>query len=154
MTPQPGILGAVKYDTRLFQVGNNTGIPVPADVLESLGGGKRPPVVVRVNGYEYRSTIAPMGGRFLISFSADRRKETGLTGGDPISVELTIDTAPRTVEVPADLVTALAAAGATAAFDALAPSVRKAHVVSVTSAKSDATRERRTQAVVSKVTSV
>lgn len=146
--------GAVEYDTTLFQVGNNTGVPVPADVLESLGGGKRPAVVVRVNGYEYRSTVAPMGGQFLISFSADKRKETGLAGGDPISVELTIDSAPRTVEVPADLATALAAAGATASFDALAPSLRKAHVVSVSGAKTDATRERRVQAVVTKVTGV
>ncbi len=142
----------MEYHTTLFQTGNNTGVPVPADVLESLGGGRRPAVVVRVNGYEYRSTVAPMGGQFLISFSSDRRRETGLVGGDPISVELTLDTAPRVVDVPQDLAAALGSAGARAAFDALSPSLRKAHVASVRDAKTDATRERRVHAVVTKVT--
>ena len=81
---------------------------------------------VSVNGYEYRSTIATMGGRFMIAFSSDKRAATGLAGGDPITVELTLDTAPRTVEVPADLAAALDAAGVRAAFDALAPSAKKA----------------------------
>ncbi|MDQ2783368.1 MAG: YdeI/OmpD-associated family protein [Actinomycetota bacterium] len=75
-----------------------------------------------------------------------------LAGGDAISVELAIDSAPRAVEAPADLATALATAGATATFDALTPSLQKAHVVSVTGAKTDATGERRLQAVVTKVT--
>ena len=91
----------------MFQNGNNTGIEVPADVVEALGAGKRPPVVVTVNGYQYRSTIAPMGGRFLVPFSAERRNESGIAGGDAINVELVVDTAPRVVEVPADLKAAL-----------------------------------------------
>ena len=91
----------------MFQMGNNTGIELPADVIAALGAGKRPPVVVNVNGYEYRSTVAPMGGKFLLPFSAERRKESGIGGGDAIDVELTLDTAPRVVEVPDDLRAAL-----------------------------------------------
>ena len=64
--------------------GNNTGIEVPPEVIEALGAGKQPPVVVTVNGYEYRSTVAVMGGRYLISFSSDKRAATGIGGGDPI----------------------------------------------------------------------
>ncbi|MEU6626790.1 YdeI/OmpD-associated family protein [Streptomyces parvus] len=143
----------MKFSTTMFQTGNNTGIEVPEDVVEALGAGKRPPVNVTVNGYAYRSTIAPMGGQYLIPFSADKRKATGIGGGDAIEVELTLDTAPRTVEPPEDLAVALAAApGAPEAFAALAPSRRKAHVASVEGAKTDATRERRIAKVVAELT--
>ncbi|MGW9186666.1 YdeI/OmpD-associated family protein [Streptomyces rubiginosohelvolus] len=134
----------MKFSTTMFQSGNNTGIEVPEDVVEALGAGRRPPVNVTVNGYAYRSTIAPMGGQYLIPFSSDKRKATGIGGGDAIEVELTLDTAPRTVEPPEDLAAALAAApGAAEAFAALSPSRQKAHVTSVESAKARDTRERR-----------
>jgi hypothetical protein len=118
----------MKFSTTMFQDGNNTGIEVPADVVDALGAGKRPPVVVNVNGYEYRSTIAPMGGRFLVPFSAERRNESGIAGGDAIEVELAVDTAPRVVEVPDDLKAALAGApAALAAWAKLSYSHQKAH---------------------------
>ena len=135
----------------MAQIGNNTGIPVPEEVVTALGGGKRPAVTVVVNGYSYRSTVAPMGGQNLISFSSDKRKATGIGGGDPIVVDLELDTAPRVVDVPADLGTALDDAGVRAAFDALAPSHRKAHVTAVEGAKTPATRERRVAAAVEKL---
>jgi len=103
----PGMPVGMKFSTTMFQMGNNTGIEVPADVIAGLGAGKRPAVVVTVNGYEYRSTVAPMGGRYLLPFSAERRKESGIQGGDAIEVELTLDSAPRTVDVPDDLRSAL-----------------------------------------------
>jgi hypothetical protein len=137
----------------MFQDGNNTGIEVPAEVIEALGAGKRPPVVVSVNGYGYRSTIAPMGGKFLIPFSAQRRAESGIGGGDAVEVTLTLDTAPRTVEVPADLAAALAESDLTAAWDKLSPSRRKAHVTSVEGAKAAETRARRIAAVVTALAS-
>lgn len=140
------------FSTTLLLDGNNTGIEVPPEVIEALGAGKKPPVVVTVNGYTYRSTVAVMGGRSLISFSSDKRAATGLAGGDAIDVTLEHDTAPRTVEVPADLATALEGApGARAAFDALSPSARKAHVVAVEGAKAAETRARRVAAVVTKL---
>ncbi|MFW6692755.1 YdeI/OmpD-associated family protein [Streptomyces sp. MAR4 CNX-425] len=143
----------MKFTTEMLQTGNNTGIPVPEEVVEGLGGGRRAAVTVVVNGYTYRSTLASMGGRVLIPFSADRREETGIGGGDPIEVELTLDTAPRTVEPPADLAAALAAApGAAEAFRALSPSRQKAYVTSVEGAKAQATRERRIAKAVTELT--
>lgn len=137
----------------MLQQGNNTGIPVPEDVVERLGGGKRPAVNVTVNGYSYRSTIAPMGGRFLIPFSSDKRAATGIVGGDRLDVVLTLDPEPRTVEPPADFAAALdAAPGARAAFDALSPSRQKAHVVSIEGAKAAETRERRIAAAIASLT--
>jgi hypothetical protein len=138
----------MKFHTTMMQSGNNTGIPVPLEALEVLGGGKRPAVNVTVNGYSYRGTVAPMGGQFLISFSSDKRSESGIAGGDEIDIELTLDTAPRSVEPPADLAAALQQAHVRAGYDELAPSRQKAHVASVESAKAAETRARRISAVV------
>lgn len=135
----------------MSQMGNNTGIEVPPEVLEALGGGKRPAVTVSVNGFEYASTVGVMGGRSLIPFSSDKRAASGIKGGDPITVDVELDTAPRSVEVPEDLAAALAAGGVRERFDALAPSHRKAHVTSVESAKAPETRARRVDAVVAKL---
>ena len=142
----------MRFDTTLFLVGNNTGIDVPPAVLEELGGGKRPLVNVTVNdSYSYRSAVAPMAGRYLIAFSSDKRAATGLRGGEAITVDLTLDTEPRTVDVPDDLAAALAVAGLRDAFDKLAPSHQKAHVTSVEGAKAAETRARRVAAVVEKL---
>lgn len=135
----------------MFQQGNNTGIEVPPEVVDALGGGKRAAVAVSVNGFAYRSTMAVMGGKHLIPFSADKRAASGIGGGDAITVDLELDTAPRTVEVPDDLASALAAAGARDAFEALAPSARKAHVTNVEGAKAAETRQRRIASVVTKL---
>ena len=143
----------MRFETRMTQTGNNTGIEVPFEVIEALGGGRKPPVVVTVNGYEYRNTVAVMGGKYMISFSSDKRAATGIGGGDPIVVDLELDTAPRTVEVPDDLAAALdAAPGARSAFDALSPSMRKAHVTAVEGAKAAETRQRRIDGIVAKLT--
>jgi hypothetical protein len=133
------------------QIGNNTGIEVPPEVIEALGGGKRPAVKVSGNGFEYESTAAVMGGKTLIPFSSDKRAASGIKGGDAITVDVELDTAPRIVAVPDDLASALAAAGLREHLDALAPSHRKAHVTSVESAKAPETRARRIEAVVTKL---
>jgi hypothetical protein len=141
-----------RFSTTIFQTGNNTGIEVPADVVDALGGGKRAPVVVTVNGYEYRSTIASMGGRFLLPLSAAHRSESGIGGGDAVDVELILDAAPRVVEVPEDLRAALdRSAVAAAAWRKLAYSQQKAHVTAVLCAKTEETRTRRIVAVVAKL---
>jgi len=141
----------MRWETTLLKMGNNTGIEVPPEVIDELGGGKRPAVDVVVNGFAYKSTVGVMGGKSLIPFSSDKRAATGLVGGEPITVEVTLDTAPRTVELPADLAEALDAAGARGAFDALSPSARKAHVTNVEGAKADETRRRRIASIVEKL---
>jgi uncharacterized protein YdeI (YjbR/CyaY-like superfamily) len=94
-----------------------------------------------------------MAGRYLIPFSSDKRAATGIQGGDHIVVDLEVDTAPRTVEVPDDLAAAIdATPGARDAWDRLAPSHRKAHVTAVEGAKTDETRQRRIAAAVAKLT--
>lgn len=137
--------------TLLLVDGRNTGIEVPPDVVEGFGAGKRVPVTVTVGTFSYPSTIATMGGKFLIPFSADKRAATGLRGGEEIEVTLVVDRSARTVEVPEDLAAALDSAGVRAEFDALAYSHRKEHVRSVVEAKKPETRARRVAAVVAKL---
>lgn len=140
------------FSTTMFQDGNNTGIEVPAGVVEALGAGKRPPVVVTVNGYTYRSTIAPMGGKYLLPFSAARRTESGISGGDDIDVEVVLDTAPRVVDVPEDLRAALDdSPKAAAAWAKLSYSHQKEHVTAIQAAKAAETRARRIAAAITKM---
>jgi hypothetical protein len=132
------------FETTVAAAGNNTGIVVPEDVIAALGAGKRPPVLVDVNGYEYRSTVAVMGGKHMIGISAAIRKDTGLQGGDPIRVTLTVADSPRQVDVPDDLAAALAGDEQAAAFFArLSNSLQRYHVDNINAAKSAETRQRR-----------
>ena len=137
-------MASTTFDTVILAMGNNAGIEVPPEIVEELGGGKRPAVTVSFNGYSYRTTIGSMGGRFLIPVSAEHRTAAGVAAGDALTVEIVLDAAPREVEVPADLAAALDADPAVrAAFDRSAPSHRKEWVRSVEEAKKAETREKR-----------
>lgn len=137
------------FETTVAASGNNTGIVVPVEVIEELGAGKRPPVLVDVNGHEYRSTVAVMGGQHMIGISAAVRAATGLTGGDPIRVTLTVADTPREVDVPADFAAALAAADGTSAFfEKLSNSLQRYHVDNINAAKTPETRQRRIEKAV------
>jgi hypothetical protein len=132
------------FETTVTAAGNNTGIVVPAEVVDQLAAGRRPPVLVDVNGHRYRSTVAVMGGRYMIGISAAVRAATGLSGGDPIRVTLTVADTPREVTVPADFAAALAASeGATEFFEKLSNSLQRYHVDTIDAAKTQQTRERR-----------
>jgi hypothetical protein len=121
-----------------------TGIRVPDEIVESLGAGKRPAVNVTIKGYIYRSTVAPMGGVYMLPVSAEIRANAGVAAGDEVEVEVELDTAPREVVVPPDFAAALDAdAEAKRNFDALSYSNKRRHVLSIEGAKSDETRQRR-----------
>lgn len=129
-----------------------TGIEVPAESITALGSSKKPAVKINVSGYEYRSTVAVMGGKFTIPLSAAHRTAAGLKAGDPVEVTLELDTEPRTVEIPEDLAAALAERdGATEAFEKLAPSRKKEFVRQVVEAKAEETRQRRITKIVAEL---
>jgi hypothetical protein len=126
-----------------------TGIEVPADVVDALDAGKRPPVRVTLHEHTYRTTVARMGGRFLVPVSAEVRKVAGVSAGDELDVGIELDDAPRTVDVPADLAAALAAEPAAAqAWEKLSYTHRKEWARSVEDAKKPETRARRIAAAV------
>lgn len=135
----------MRFRTTIVQSGKNTtGIQVSDEIVEALGSGKRPAVKVTVNGYSYRSTVASMGGVFMVSLSAEHRAGAGVGGGDEVEVDLELDSAPREVTVPPELVAALdAEPAARATFDGLSYSNKSWHVLQVTGAKTEETRQRR-----------
>lgn len=135
----------MKVKTVILQTGaNTTGIEITEKMLEQLGGGKRPLVVVTINGYSYRSAVGKMGDKFMVGVSAENRKKAKVSGGDKVEISLELDTAPRTIDIPEALQKALDKnKDIKAKFEKLAPSKKKAIVLSITEAKSLETKVRR-----------
>jgi hypothetical protein len=136
------------YTTTIQGIGNNAGIPVPPEVLEKLGAGKRPGVEIDVNGYRYQNTVGIMGGHALLPLSAAHRKASGLSAGDEVTVTLTVADAPREAVVPADFGAAMENAGVRPFFDGLSNSLQRMHIDLVNGAKTQQTRERRIEKAV------
>jgi hypothetical protein len=126
-------------------------VEIPESVVKKLGAGKRVPVRVTLNGAKYRSTIAVYGGRYYLPARREIREAARLVPGGRARVSLEVDSAPRTVEVPADLTRALSAAKVRSAFDALSFSNRKEFAEWITSAKRAETRSARIPRVVAQV---
>lgn len=121
-----------------------TGIPVPDDILEGLGGGKRPAVSVTINGYTYRTTVGSSDGRPMIPLSAENREAAKAAAGDEVEVEIALDTAPREVSLPTDFAQALDRdPAAKKTFDGLSYSLQNYHVQQIEGAKTPETRTRR-----------
>jgi hypothetical protein len=135
----------MRFRTTIQQSGKTaTGIQVPDEVVEALGSGRRPAVRVTINGYTYRNTVAVVGGVYMVGVSAEHRAGAGVAGGDEVDVDVELDTAPREVAVPADFAAALdAEPNARRTFDGLSYSNKSWHVLQVTGAKTDETRQRR-----------
>jgi hypothetical protein len=136
----------MRFRTTLNLAGKTaTGFVVPPEVVQSLGAGKRPPVVVTLNGtYTYRNTVAIYGDTYLLGVSAEHRAASGVNAGDELDVDLELDTASREVTVPADFQVALdAEPAARTTWDRLSYSNRSWHVLSIDGAKTEETRQRR-----------
>lgn len=120
------------------------GLEVPAEVVEALGGGARPPVTITLNGHSWKSRVAIMRGRHLLGLSKANREAAGVTVGDEVEVELELDAEPRVVVEPPDFAEALDADPAVrAAYDKLAHSHKREHVRAIETAKQPETRRRR-----------
>jgi hypothetical protein len=135
----------MRFHTTILQAGKTaTGIRIPDEIVEALGAGRKPPIRVTINGYTYRSTVAVMGGDYMVGVNADNRAGAGVAGGDEVDVDIELDTAPREVSVPADLAAALdAEPAARRTFDALSYSNKSWHTLQAEGAKTDETRQRR-----------
>ena len=103
-----------------------TGITVPPEIITALNAGKRPKVLVTMNGHTFSTTIGSMKGAFKIPVSAERRDLIDAAAGDSVKVSLTLDAAPAEIEVPEDLAHALASDPEAADFFAgLTPSQKR-----------------------------
>lgn len=134
----------VKCNTTIVQIGNNTGIHVPENILEQLKEGKKPLVKVTLNAYTYRSAVGKMNGKFLISLSAENRKNANVNEGDNLDVIIALDTEPRVVELPIEVLEVLENNKiAKATFETMAPSKKKAIALSISDTKTQETKTKR-----------
>jgi Bacteriocin-protection, YdeI or OmpD-Associated/Domain of unknown function (DUF1905) len=135
----------MRFETTIELGGKTaTGFEVPAEIVEAMGSGRRPAVTVTVGGHTYRSTVAVMGGRYLVPLNAENRASAGVGAGDTVEVEIELDTAERVLEVPDDLAAAIAADPEAQSFwDSISYSRRRRIVLAVEGAKAADTRMRR-----------
>jgi hypothetical protein len=120
------------------------GLEVPPEVVDALGGGKRPPVTITFNGHSWKSRVAIMRGRYLLGLSNANRQAAGVLTGEEVEVEVEIDAEPRVVVEPADFAEALDADPvARTAYDRVSYGRKREHVLAIESAKRAATRRQR-----------
>jgi uncharacterized protein DUF1905/bacteriocin resistance YdeI/OmpD-like protein len=120
-----------------------TGVEVPTKVVDSLHSTKRPLVKVTINGYTYRSAIAPLGGTFMLGISDEVRKNAHVAAGDTVDVDVELDTEKRDVEVPPELARALAKdPRAKKYFESLSYSGKNRLAAPIANGKTSETREK------------
>lgn len=144
MTKKENKSSKVTFKTVLHVSGKTaTGIKIPPEILEQLGGGKRPLVKVTVNNFTYRSAVAIMGGVPMVGVNSENRESAGIKGGDKIEVAIELDTEERTVDVPAEFQRILdRSSAAKKKFDTLSNSKKKAMIIPIAKAKTEETRNR------------
>jgi bifunctional DNA-binding transcriptional regulator/antitoxin component of YhaV-PrlF toxin-antitoxin module len=136
--------GMERFRARLGgEEGERPLVELPFDARASFGKA-RAPVRGRVNGVEFRNTVAVYGGRSYVGFNKELRERAGIEMGDDVEVELELDDAPREVELPPELEGLLAGdRKAREFFEGLSFTHRREYAEWIAGAKKDETRRRR-----------
>ncbi|MEP7291850.1 MAG: YdeI/OmpD-associated family protein [Chloroflexota bacterium] len=122
------------------------GFAVPFDVRTVFGLRTQIKVRGTIDGVPYRGSIAPYGSKHYLSVNRTMRNAIHKGKGEMIQVVMELDTEPRMVELPEDLLWALDANDkAKAIFDKFGYSYRKEFVSWIESARKAETRARRIQ---------
>lgn len=145
MAKELGKGGKIKLRTTILQAKKTaTGIKIPNEIVEQLGAGKKPPVKITFNGYMYRSSIASMGGVFMVGVSAVVRENARVKGGDEVDIEIELDTEQREVTLPPEFENALNGnEQAKKFFEGLSFSNKQRFVLPIAQAKTEETKQRR-----------
>src|SRR5919107_6034292 len=138
-------MGSLRLTTTLQPRGPAAAVILDEEQVAAIGeGAKRFPVSATINGYTWRTTVTRMGGEFLLGLNKEVRKGAGAEAGDTVDVLVELDAAPREVEVPEALATALAGdAVAREHYEGMAYSHRKEYARWIAEAKKEETRRRR-----------
>lgn len=136
------------YETVVIGYGNHASLEIPDKNLAEIGGNRRAPLKITINGYTYQSTATGVDGKCMVVFPTRDREASGAGAGDKVMVTLELDDGHRHVDVPAALHEALKASGMSEAFHSLTYSKRKEFALQVSEAKADETRVRRIEKVI------
>lgn len=134
----------MKFKTKIWVDGNNTGIKVPEEVVMSFNKGKKVPVVVSLKKYSYRSTVVVYNGVFMLPLAKEHREAADVRGGEEVEINLEYDDKPRTVDVPPELQKLLNNdKEAKEIFEKLAYTHKKEYVRWISDAKKEETKQSR-----------
>src|SRR5262245_11570082 len=134
----------MKFRARVEPAEPMRGLEVPQQVVEALGGGKRPRVIITINDHSWRSRVAIMRGRFLLGLSNANRQAARVVTGEEVEIELELDSEPPTVSVSPDFARALDAdPAARGAYERLSHGRKRELVHAIDGAKKPETRKRR-----------
>lgn len=131
------------YETVVLGFGKHASIEIPDENLAEIGGNKRAPLKITINGYTYQSTATGVDGKCMVVLPTRDRVASGAKAGDRITVTLELDSGYRNVDVPSALQTALEQHSLTETFRDLNYSKRKEFARQVSEAKAEETRSRR-----------
>jgi len=137
------------YETIVIGSGNHASLEIPLTNLKEIGGNKRAPLKITINGYTYQSTATGVDGKCMVVFPMRDREAAGAVAGDTVQVTLELDDGYREVVMPKSLVDSLRSHDLTEKFATLAYSRRKEFARSVSDAKSDETQLRRIDKIIS-----
>lgn len=140
-----------EYTTTILGFGNHAAIDIPEEQLKKIGGNKRAPLKITVNGYTYQSTATVMDGKCLVVFPKKERENAGVKSGDRLMVQLELDSGYRQVTIPKELVEALQKSGFRKKFDELTYSKRKEYARQVADAKARETKVRRIGKIIQEI---
>jgi hypothetical protein len=138
-------VGSLRLTTTLQPRGPAAAIVLDDEQVAAVGEGpKRFPVAATIGDFTWRGTVTRMGGEFLLGMSKEVRKGAGAEAGDTVDVLIELDAAPREVELPEALATALAGDPvARGHYEGMAYSHRKEYARWIAEAKKEETRRRR-----------
>ena len=139
------------YETVVIGSGNHASIEIPDENLAEIGGSRRAPLKITVNGYTYQSTATGVDGKCMVVFPMRDREAAHAKAGDRIMVTLELDDGYRHVDIPPALNQALAEDGLSDVFHNLTYSKRKEFARQVSEAKSDQTRNRRIEKILAQL---
>lgn len=124
-----------------------TFLPVPDLVTRAFATKARVPVRGTIDGSPFRTSLLPQGdGTHAMPVNKEMLSGAGVAAGRTVTVIMEMDTAARTVELPADMTESLAASGKMKpVFESLSYSKQKEFVDWIEQAKRPETRTKRLQ---------
>ncbi|HEY3268389.1 MAG TPA: YdeI/OmpD-associated family protein [Armatimonadota bacterium] len=139
------------YDAELCRLEGKiawTVVYFPFPAREAFATNSRVNVTATLDGHAFDGVLLPSRNGHYLAFNQAMKDATGKAIGDVVHVTIVQDLAPRLVEVPEEIRSALAVdEAAFSTFTALPDYIKRGEIEKVTSAKQEATRRKRLDAL-------